>query len=421
MALAAIEQLIKNTTGMDFQVVGVDSLQLFVRRRMEEIGVLSTDDYLSIIQKSPQELQLLVNLVTIPETWFFRDQEPFNYLKSYVENGWLADSKPGQLSILSLPCSTGEEPYSIAMALFDLGIEADQLHIDAFDINNHSLSKAKNALYRDNSFRGTDLEFRSKYFDRVSGGYKLISPIVDSVNFYHGNAMNILQATSGRLYNIIFCRNLLIYYDKPAQKRLLTQLKKLLMCGGRLFLGHAEASELVMDEFENVGENGSFAYRRKPASSYLDRNCFPEDNHYSTLVNFDKGDTVGHRSHEGENRFPLSSKPRAIKPVDNSLIQDIERKANNGDLVEAERLCMLLVEQGLDDANSLCLCGVINEARGEGLRAGKLFQKAIDANPDHYEATVHLAENLESRGLPAEASLLRMRAKAIARKNLSDE
>ncbi len=420
MALAAIEQLIKNTTGMDFQVVGVDSLQLFVRRRMNEIGVPSTDDYLSVIKESPQELQCLVNLVTIPETWFFRDQEPFNYLKNYVERYWLTEDKPGQLSILSLPCSTGEEPYSIAMALFDLGVNSDKLHIDAFDINNNSLSKAKNALYRDNSFRGDDLEFRSKYFNSVGGGYKLISPIVDSVNFYHGNAMNILQATSGRLYNIIFCRNLLIYYDKPAQKKLLTQLKKLLMSEGRLFLGHAEASELVMDDFENVGGNGSFAYRRRPVDLQMEGRSFPEDGNYSVLDHVGKSDTLGHRTYEGD-RFPLSSKPRAIKPVDNSLIQDIERKANNGDLAEAERLCTLLVEQGIDDANSLCLCGVISEARGEGVRARELFKKAIDANPNHYEATVHLAENLESRGLSAEASLLRMRAKAIARKNISDE
>jgi chemotaxis protein methyltransferase WspC len=415
MALTAIERLIKQNTGIDSHIIGSESLRHFIDRRMESVNIPSYSAYLDLIEKSSGEFQSLINLITIPETWFFRDAEPFNYLKQYIEQEWPAQGKAGTVSILSLPCSTGEEPYSIAITLMESGLSPSKFHIDAYDINLKSLEKAKRASYGGNSFRGQCLEFREKYFARVDDRFQLESSIAKTVNFYHGNALKILEKVSGRLYNIIFCRNLMIYFDRDTQQLLLSQLQKLLVSGGRIFLGHAESSELVLSMFKSTGGKGSFAYEPRSADS-----DWIDPNQYATSLAPTVYPIVKVYTNKPVDLKKTSSLKRTVrnmKLIDNSLVRDIERKADNGEMDEASRLCALLVEQGIDDANVLCLCGVINEVRGDLDQAGDLFKRAIEIDPDHYDAIVHLAVNLESRGLADEASVLRKRAKEIAAKD----
>ena len=412
MTLVAIEELIKNKIGIDSQIVGSESLHYFIRRRMEAENIGAYQEYFEVLENSSQELQLLINLITIPETWFFRDTEPFKYLKNYIEEYWLSQDSPEVLSVLSVPCSTGEEPYSIAMALTECGLLPEAFHIDAYDINHVSLEKAKLAIYGNNSFRGYDLAFREKFFDQVNEGFQIKPRIRDSVNFYHGNAVNILKEVSGRVYDIIFCRNLLIYFDRTTQKCLLTQLQRLLVPNGRLFLGHAESNELVLSRFSSVGGKGSFAYvKRQPGSSWLDVEDYAT-NQLSSV--YGAGRTGRKNKRVKTKNQPVTKKVRQLRPIDNSLIRDIERKADSGELEEAARLCELLAQQGIEDANALCLCGVINEVRGELEKAGDMFNRAIEIDPNHYDALVHLAESLEVRGQSEQAAQLRKRAKAIA-------
>lgn len=415
MAIAAIEKFLKKRTGIDVQITGIGSLSHFVNRRMEALGLKSNSAYLTCLKKNDKEVQELVNLITIPETWFFRDAEPFKYLNNYVSEYLLAKDPQTPLSVLSLPCSTGEEPYSIAMTLDDCGVSLKNIHIDAYDINQHSLEKAKRAVYRDNSFRSIDLSFRDKYFTKVEDGYQLTKSIVDTVNFHHGNALDIYEAVSGKLYNVIFCRNLLIYFDKKTQERVLLQLKKILLKDGRVFVGHAEASELVMSMFESVGGKGSFAYQTYPDGKV--RNALSDYLNTDSSVNYALPAKVKKTKNASSKTGAVHKKVRNLKPIDKSLIKDIERKADNGELDEAARLCGLLVEQGTEDANVLCLCGVINEVRGDLSIACDLFEKSLEFNPNHYEAAVHLAESLEAQGLTEAAIKMRERAKSIASKN----
>ena len=417
MTLTAIEQLMKEKTGIDAQITGCGSLQHFVHRRMEALSILSLNDYYKVLSRSEEELQELVNLITVPETWFFRDAEPFNYLKEFIEKHWLLSNSQEQISVLSLPCSTGEEPYSIAMTLLECGIPEKQIHIDAYDINLHSLEKAKRAIYRDNSFRVDDLSFRERYFYRVDEGYQLSESIINTVHFHHGNALEIQSLCKGRFYNIIFCRNLLIYFNKDTQNALLFQLDALLLKNGRLFLGHSEASEVVMDIFSQVGVKGSFAYQKKTKSLF----SFPASPGGTSLSDNKKrkGKKLTHKTAMVSQG--ASKKLRVIKPIDNSLIKDIERKADNGELDEAAKLCGLLVEQGIEDANALCLCGVIDEAVGNWGRACSLFQKALEIDPNHYDAAIHLAESLQAQGRDDEAQAVRQRAKNIANKREQKE
>lgn len=151
MNIRAIENLLLEAMGLDSESIGNNTVQRIVRQRMEEVGVDRAEDYFARINKDPAELQELIDAVTVPETWFFRDREPFRLLIDVVRREWFPPSRERVLRILSIPCATGEEPYSIAMALKDMGFNAETVRVDAVDISVRALNRARRAVYGPNS------------------------------------------------------------------------------------------------------------------------------------------------------------------------------------------------------------------------------------------------------------------------------
>ena len=149
-----IENLLRRTMGLDAASIGSSLISQTVRLRMQNHGLTKLQDYNKFLQETPAELSALVEAVVVKETWFFRDKEPFTALVQLVLNEWLPGHPVGLLRLLSVPCSTGEEPYSMAMALLDAGLPAERFQIEAVDISSHALESARRAVYRKNSFRG---------------------------------------------------------------------------------------------------------------------------------------------------------------------------------------------------------------------------------------------------------------------------
>ena len=139
---------------------------------------------------SEQEFTELVETVTVPETWFFRTHQSFTALEGIAKHEWLPTHPNDVLHILSVPCSTGEEPYSIAMTLLDCGFQPAQFIIDAVDINNRNHYTAKQALYTRNSFRNQDLSFRDRHFKKSGSAYQLADRVKHTVNFIQGNLLD---------------------------------------------------------------------------------------------------------------------------------------------------------------------------------------------------------------------------------------
>src|SRR3569832_1749197 len=125
MTMRAIEGFLLETIGLDSESIGNNTVQRTVTQRMRAIGVADMGEYLNKLKKDPRELQGLNKAVTVPETWFFRDKEPFHMLSNLVRSRWFPPSRTKPLHILSLPCATGEEPYSIAMVLKDMGYNTE--------------------------------------------------------------------------------------------------------------------------------------------------------------------------------------------------------------------------------------------------------------------------------------------------------
>jgi len=255
-AVQELIHFIKLQCGIDLQLSTMQPLQV-IESRMQVQKCLTYDDYLSYVQRHNEELQALVEDIVVPETWFFRYPESFDCLVDYMPK-----KRAETLDILSVPCSTGEEPYSIAMSLLMQGVPHKNFHIDAADISDVALSRAKAAIYSEHSFRHHELSFRNQYFDglfdtRIQRPYWKLHPhVCQCVNFY---AVNILKPNMQlkSSYDVIFCRNLLIYFDKKTQEKVIQRLYNMLKSDGLLFLGHAGSGhDYLLKHFTLLNHRG---------------------------------------------------------------------------------------------------------------------------------------------------------------------
>ncbi|NJL21777.1 MAG: hypothetical protein HC895_14765 [Leptolyngbyaceae cyanobacterium SM1_3_5] len=182
-----IEEILRQRLGLDPNSIGSRIIARAVAQRQVACQIRDRAFYLKLLQISPQELNSLVEAVVVPETWFFRDKEPFVYLRNYLQE-WRSNTSD-VLRILSIPCSTGEEPYSIAMTLLDAGLSTHQFHIDAVDISQVALAKAKQAVYGNHSFRGVEERMIQRHFQKIKEGYEVRSIVRESVHFIRGNVL----------------------------------------------------------------------------------------------------------------------------------------------------------------------------------------------------------------------------------------
>ena len=257
-----IENLLNKNIGLDVNSISSGVVKRAISERMKDCGIRDVQNYLQWLQQSEQELEALIELVIVPETWFFRERESFNYLKHYIKSEWLTTPYQDVLRVLSIPCSTGEEPYSIAIALLEAGLSATKVRIDAVDISQKNLLTAKLGIYQDYSFRGNPLSFQKSYFQRTELGYQLCHKVKSMVYFMYGNLADLNFLLGATPYDVIFCRNLLIYFDKAIKKRTIGILERLLKKDGLLFLGYAETGLLLNTNFQRVRCYKGFTYRK---------------------------------------------------------------------------------------------------------------------------------------------------------------
>lgn len=377
---ASIETLLKATIGLEAASIGSATVARAVRSRQQATG-LPEDAYRVRLLDDPAELQGLVEAVVVSETWFFRDRGAFDALAQLAGS---VGRTP--LRILSLPCATGEEPYTIAMALLESGLP---FSIDAMDVSQRAITAAQRAVYGANAFRGRDLAFRDRYFATVPGGFQLFEAIRKQVRFAQGN----LFATEGS-YDVVFCRNLLIYFDRATQESAMAVLKGLLRPGGLLFLGPAETVLASRSDFAPSGMPMAFAFRRVEASAP----ALPVP--LRTL-----------RPRPRPEPLPLAPprRPVSAPAAAEDSLRRAQRLANEGHLLEAARLCEERLRREGPSADAYALLGLVREAASEHAEATTLYRKALYLDPRHADALTHLALLLEHGGDTAGAHRLRDR------------
>ena len=413
MIAAEFERLLQATMGLDAGTIGSPAVERAVQERQAACGLRDPLAYLELVRASEVELQNLIEAVVVPETWFFRDREAFAALARIVFESWLPHHPTGTLRLLSLPCSTGEEPYSMAMALLDAGLPAGRFRIDAIDISERALGLARRADYGRNSFRGRDLAFRDRYCSTSPRGWRLNDAVRSQVTFQQGNLFAPGFLPGAEIYDAIFCRNVLIYFDRTAQDEVVAVLRRLLTAEGALFVGPSETGLLLNHDFVSAKIPLAFAFRKVPAVPPQLAAALPEARRRSILVRPHVPSLPRVAAAPRPRAVPVPSVP-AVTPA--AGIEEAARLADQGRFAEAEAICQAHMRNHGATAEVLYLMGLLRDAAGRLDEAAQYYRKTLYLDRDHREALSHLALLLRKQGDLPGAQLLLARASRAERK-----
>lgn len=400
---------LKERIGLDVTSVGPAIIERAVRQRSAASQAQTADEYWRTLQCSSDEQQALIEAVIVPETWFFRYPESFTTLAKLASRRLAELNNMRALRILSLPCSTGEEPYSIAMALLDAGFKPHQFKVDGMDVSPLSVEKARRALYGKNSFRGQDIAFRDRHFSAENDGYRLSAPVLEQVRLQVGNLLDPTLLASEPPFDFVFCRNLLIYFDLPTQKQVFEVLKRLTHVDGVLFIGPAEGSLLGRLGMRSIGIPQSFAFSRHSAPE-------PEPLPAFVPTPLPVPQPVRRVAPVPTQRRPFASVKQVSHPVAPStsdaaaLLANVAALANEGKSAEARAACDNYLRHHEPVAQVFYWLGLLSDVAGSVLEAQGFYRKALYLDPQHADALMHLAALLQSQGDTAGARRLQDRA-----------
>jgi chemotaxis protein methyltransferase WspC len=398
-----IEQRLQEIFGLDGASLGPGGIAQAVLLRMKALDSATPEDYWRVLQATPSEWTELVEAVVVPETWFFRDAAAFAAVASLVSTEWLPAHPAGVARLLSLPCSSGEEPYSLAMALLDAGVPLVRFRIDAVDISARALAVARKGLYGKNSFRGRQLAFRDRHFRATRQGFSLNPGLRNSVTFSQGNLFAGDFLADKGSYDFIFCRNLLIYCSRSAQEQAFARLTRLLAPGGVLFLGPAEHPLALAHGFITADLPLAFGCRKLTHATARAAGRLEMPTCAAEVADTPRPQSSTFNFQPATNQTPPEKHP------------DLHRArllADSGRLAEAAALCEAHLRRCRDSANGYYLLGLLRDAGGDS-RAIDCYRKALYLEPNHHEALLQMALLADKNGDTAAARAFKRRAQRI--------
>ena len=374
-SLGGIESLLCDAIGLDVQSVGRHVVETAVRAAMNAAGAETIEEYEPMLSDE-REMHRLIDAVAVPESSFFRDPGSFEYLRQFVTREWQGS---GVLRVLSIPCAAGEEPYSIVMTLLDAGLPPSRFTIDAVDIRASALDVARAGVFRASAFRNdAALAAREKYFSN----FELTASVRDRVRFHRGNLLDP-SLFAGDSFDVVFCKNLLIYFTEDARCRAVAQLQRWLTQSGRLFAGASEMAWLQSaGGFAGAGSAEAMALRKKVPRAR------------SVRLSVRKVPKVG-----------------GLKPTAPLTLADARSLAGIGKLNDAAEVANAWLRAHGPTDEAFVILGLVAFARRDDLAGRVLMERALYLNPDNVEALTFLALEHERAGDASNAALLRERAR----------
>jgi len=447
MRLDPFENILRKAIGLKPSTLGETALGRAVSAAMARSGAKSPEEYLDLLTASakgrgdPAILDDLIREAVVPETWFFRDKAPFRCLRQRLST--LKDSaKPPR--ILSAPCATGEEAYSIAITCLEAGLRPDEFYLKAADVSPDALETASRGRYGRHSFR-EDIGPHMRYFtSREDGGpdgvFAVKPEVAATVQFTRSNIVSRDFLAEEKPFDVIFSRNLLIYLHEDARKQLIANFGRLLAKDGLLFAGHAELAFFISEGFCSAQYPGAFACRwvgpadaapkkhnGSPASAPASRPRPERHNSQATgaakLVQPQPplGKTAAHSptSRNVPGQTPPADATSMGKNIakesapDGDLLDKARNLADMGAFFEAADLCRRHLKNDRHSAEAYYLLGLVGAAEQRVDEARALFQKALYLDPAHAPSLTHLALIHEQLGDATKAELYRQRLRRL--------
>ncbi|MHA7631363.1 CheR family methyltransferase [Corallococcus sp. M7] len=265
--LQQLSALLLERAGLKITLDGYHSLRLALSTRMPVLGLSDPEKYLQKLMSASgeEELRALLPLVTVGHTEFFRDAKQFRALEGSVLPELLARARREmrKVSIWSAGCATGEEPYSLALVMAELGALAVEVDLWATDLNLAAVEAARQGRFSSRRAMAIGPERLKRFFRPVEDGYEA-SPILREYIRFDGQnlAAPVFDKVAPASLDLILCRNVIIYFDLPTIRGLMDRFLAALRPGGLLFLGYSESLFKVYDRFEMIEVDGAFVYRR---------------------------------------------------------------------------------------------------------------------------------------------------------------
>ncbi|MBA4372718.1 MAG: hypothetical protein C0402_07610 [Thermodesulfovibrio sp.] len=279
MTLTSFKCLIKEKCGLSFDDSREPILAAGIRTRLLRRAVSSHEEYLDLLAREPHEFDALVSLLTVNETYFLREPQHFTVLTEQLLPDIMAGKTGGRIKIVCAGCSTGEEPYSIAIMLMEKYGPAfrSMFSVIGMDIDEEALGRATAGVYAEHSFRGVPEHIRKNYFDRQDNSYRIREAVREGVEFLQLNIFGDAYPDTVRDADVIFYRNVSIYFEPAAQQHVFRNLAGLLSEKGYLFLSSTETFAHNIGILSLVEKGGVYIYskgvevrieeRRKPSVS----------------------------------------------------------------------------------------------------------------------------------------------------------
>jgi chemotaxis protein methyltransferase CheR len=272
--LAALAAMLKERVGLHIRPDSYSALRLAVTARLDLLhqATPGAEEYLALLggPTGDEELRQLLPLVTVGKTSFFRDERQFQALDALLPGFLSRAGSAGQpLRVWSAGCATGEEPYSIAMCCAERGLRPEQVELLATDVNPEAVGAAARGLYEARRVRDIPSSLLGQHFDRDGDAWRVRTTLrryITAIRPHNLVSVGFPAPAAGG-WDVIFCRNVIIYFDTPTTQRVLEQFHHALAPGGWLFLGYSESLFRLFDGFDLTEVNGAFLYRKPEEGS----------------------------------------------------------------------------------------------------------------------------------------------------------
>jgi chemotaxis protein methyltransferase CheR len=269
-----LRDLINAQAGLHF---GDDALVIFDRRlseRVAELQLAGFDEYYKYLRfnvRGPAELEEVIERLITTETYFFRQEYQLRaFSHELLPRLAELNHTSKRLAIWSAGCATGEEVYTLAILVHESGLfDGWEVRIFGSDISKHNVAFARRGIYRNTSFRTTTPEARRSYFEETADGSRVRDHIRRVCHFGQLNLLDSGRASIVGRVDVVFCRNVLIYFDLRSRKSVIENLYERLLPGGYLLLGHSESLLNVTTAFELVHLSEDLVYRRPTSAISL--------------------------------------------------------------------------------------------------------------------------------------------------------